>query len=41
VDHQYNNIKNCISQCYDGAAVMSGKLSGVQSRIQEIVPHAI
>lgn len=35
------DIKNCISQCYDGAAVMSGKFSGVQSRIQEIVPHAI
>ncbi|XP_050066480.1 zinc finger MYM-type protein 1-like [Aphis gossypii] len=35
------DIKNCISQCYDGAVVMSGKFSGVQSRIQEIVPHAI
>ena len=28
-------IKDCIAQCYDGASVMSGHLSGVQSRIRE------
>lgn len=31
------NIKDCVAQCYDGAAVMSGHLSGVQSRIRERV----
>ena len=31
------NIKDCIAQCYDGASVMSGHLSGVQSRIRERV----
>ena len=29
------NIKNCISQCYDGASVMSGAYSGVSARILE------
>ena len=31
---------NCISQCYDGASVMSGWASGVQARIRERIPHA-
>ena len=31
------NIKQCISQCYDGASVMSGRRSGVQARFREIV----
>ena len=35
------NIKNLVAQGYDGAAVMSGKCSGVQQRIKEIVPQAI
>ncbi len=30
-----------ISQGYDGAAVMSGKCSGVQQRIREVAPKAI
>ena len=29
-----------VAQCYDGASVMSGHLSGVQSRVKEVVPHA-
>ena len=29
-----------IAQCYDGASVMSGHLSGVQSRVKEVAPHA-
>ena len=35
------NIKNLVAQGYNGAAVMSGKCSGVQRRIKEIVPKAI
>lgn len=35
------DINNCISQCYDGASVMSGCQSGVQARISEINPTAI
>ena len=31
------NIKECVAQCYDGASVMSGHLSGVQNQIQERV----
>ena len=27
-------IQNCIAQCYDGAAVMSGEHTGVQSQIK-------
>ena len=34
-------IQNCIAQCYDGAAVMSGEHTGVQSRIKNIVDHCI
>lgn len=29
-----------VAQCYDGASVMSGHLSGVQSRVKDVVPHA-
>lgn len=35
------DINKCIGQCYDGASVMSGKYSGVQQRISNIIPHAI
>ena len=35
------DISKCISQCYDGASVMSGCQSGVQARISEINPTAI
>lgn len=34
-------ILDCVSQTYDGASVMSGKLSGVQQRIREIVNSAL
>lgn len=33
--------KNCSSQCFDGATIMCVKISSIQSRIKEIVPHAI
>ena len=29
------NIKECVAQCYDGAAVMTGHLSGVQKKIRK------
>ena len=37
------NLKpeNIVSQGYDGASVMSGRCSGVQARIQQIVPQAV
>ena len=31
----------CIAQCYDGAAVMSGHISGVQERFRRAVPQAV
>ena len=34
------DISNCSGQAYDNAAVMGGKYSGVQQRIQEINPKA-
>lgn len=34
-------ISKCRGQCYDGAASMSGKLSGVQKRVREEEPRAI
>ena len=33
--------KCIVSQGYDGASVMCGKLSGVQKRLREIAPHAM
>ncbi|XP_028415016.1 zinc finger MYM-type protein 1-like [Dendronephthya gigantea] len=35
------NINNLVAQGYDGAAVMSGKCSGVQERIKTVVPQAL
>ena len=35
------NISDCISQCYDGASVMSSCCSGVKTRILEKNPKAI
>ena len=34
------DIKNFRGQGYDGAAVMSGKYSGLQKKIQDVAPHA-
>lgn len=31
----------CIGQCYDGAAVMSGHISGVQERFRREAPQAV
>lgn len=35
------NVKDCVSQCHDGASVMSGISSGVGTRIQERNSRAI
>lgn len=35
------DISGLVSQGYDGASVMSGKISGVQARIQRFVPSAV
>ena len=34
-------LSMCVCQSYDGAAVMSGRLSGVQARIRKLCPQAI
>ena len=35
------DITNCVSQCYDGASVMSGYLTGVRTRVTDVNPSAI
>lgn len=35
------SIDRCVSQCYDGASVMSGSCSGVSARIKELNPKAV
>lgn len=35
------NIPNCRGQCYDGAANVSGHKSGLQKRINDLVPRAL
>ena len=35
------DINNCISQCYDGASVMSGCNTGVRTRITNVNPAAV
>ena len=35
------HISNCVSQCYDGASVMSGTHTGVRTRIQQDNPRAV
>ena len=35
------HISNCVSQCYDGASVMSGVNTGVKTRIEQDTPHPI
>ena len=35
------SISDCVSQCYDGASVMSGCYSGVSTRVLEMNPKAV
>lgn len=35
------DISNCVSQCYDGASVMSGCNTGVRKRVTDVNPKAI
>lgn len=35
------DVHSCVAQSYDGAAVMSGNVGGVQARLREIVPSAL
>jgi hypothetical protein len=39
--HYHFDLSSVVSQGYDGAAVLSGSVSGIQACIREIVPHAI
>jgi len=41
IDENKLDRKRCIAQCYDGASVMSGAFSGVQTRIANVIPQAI
>ena len=41
IDKYKFDISKIVSQCYDGAAVMSGNCSGVQHRIQMFAPQAL
>lgn len=34
-------IEMCVGACFDGAAVMSGHLTGVAARLKEVIPHAV
>ena len=35
------HIEHCVSQCYDGASVMRGSISGVSARIKELNNKAV
>ena len=35
------NLDSILSQAYDGASVMSGRCTGVQKRVMEVVPQAV
>ncbi|XP_011404137.1 PREDICTED: zinc finger MYM-type protein 1-like [Amphimedon queenslandica] len=35
------DMTNCVSQCYDGASVMSSRLTGVRTRVTDMNPSAI
>ena len=35
------DLLGCVAQCFDGAAVVSGRCTGVQARIRELCPKAI
>lgn len=35
------DVNNCVSQCYDGASVMSGCNTGVRKRFSEVNPKAV
>ena len=35
------NLSSMVSQGYNGTAIMSGSVSGVQKRIRELVPQAV
>ena len=37
----FNPMEKLVCQCYDGAALMSGHVSGVQTRIREQIDRAL
>ena len=38
---EFGCLKKLIAQTYDGAAVMSGELNGVQAKVKDSAPDAI
>ncbi|CAI6376250.1 unnamed protein product [Macrosiphum euphorbiae] len=38
---RFLGFHNVIGQCYDGACVMSGHLTGLQARVKEVAPNAL
>lgn len=41
LENEELKINNLRGQCYDGASNMSGEISGLQTRIQELKPRAL
>ncbi|KAL4112692.1 hypothetical protein QTP88_016434 [Uroleucon formosanum] len=39
--HEFDIENKLVRQCYDGACVMSGHLTGLQARVKEIAPNAL
>ncbi|KAL4141564.1 hypothetical protein QTP88_004185 [Uroleucon formosanum] len=39
--HEFDIENKLVGQCYDGACVMSGHLTGLQARVKEVVPNAL
>ncbi|KAL4098838.1 hypothetical protein QTP88_023358 [Uroleucon formosanum] len=39
--HEFDTENKLVGQCYDGACVMSGHLTGLQVRVKEVAPNAL
>jgi len=39
--HEFDIKNKLVGQCYDGACVMSGHLTGLQARVKEVAPNAL
>ncbi|KAL4113379.1 hypothetical protein QTP88_017011 [Uroleucon formosanum] len=39
--HEFDIENKLVGQCYDGACVMSGHLTGLQARVKEVAPNAL
>jgi len=39
--NEFDIEKKLVGQCYDGASVMAGHLTGLQARVKNVAPNAI